>query len=110
VSAHGSGEQIVELPAILTVTSNGMECASASAADSVAVTARDNETAGAKGRVLTIDRPREMHAAASRRALAGDNSMARLGERAGAPQANVRSCGTHIIDHLGDGASLTEKR
>ena len=53
-------EQIVELPAILTVTSNGMnieERVSFDAADSVAVAARGYEKASAKGRVLTIDRP-----------------------------------------------------
>jgi hypothetical protein len=49
-----------------------------------------------------------MHAAASGRALAGDNTTAYLGERGGALQANVRSRGVYIVDHLGDVALLTE--
>jgi hypothetical protein len=51
-----------------------------------------------------------MQAAASGRALAGDNSTAHLGERRSAPHANVRSPCVHIIDHLADVALLIEKR
>src|ERR1700751_2582083 len=50
-----------------------------------------------------------MHAAASCRALAGNDSAAHLGERGSAPQANVRSRGARIIDYLGDVALLTER-